>query len=124
MICKKCGFEFVEGLKECPNCQTPNEPAEVKVLLPDERDTFEGVTIEETTSEKSEEYRVYNNDKAESSQRGTHVYHSSVTFGGLGFLWQILILLVVAGIIFVLLPTFLLIFMVMAAFYFILRLFR
>lgn len=124
MICKKCGFEYVEGLKECPNCQTPNESAEVKVLLPDERDTFEGVTIEETTSEKSEEYRVYDSDKTESSQRGTHVYHSSVTFGALGFLWQILILLVVAGIIFVLLPTFLLIFMVMAAVYFILRLFR
>ena len=47
MICKKCGFEYVDNLKECPNCQTPNEPEETKVLNADERDTFKGITIDE-----------------------------------------------------------------------------
>jgi hypothetical protein len=34
-------------LEGMPQLQAPNEPAETKILLPYERDTFEGVTIDD-----------------------------------------------------------------------------
>ena len=123
MICKKCGFEYVDNLKECPNCQTPNEPEEAKVLNADERDTFKGITIDEAEGTESTG-NGSSEDKNEGVFKGTHVYHTSVSVGHFGFIWQLLFLLVVAGIVFILLPAFLLVFMAMAALYFLLRLFR
>ncbi len=124
MICKKCGFEYVDNLKECPNCQTPNEPEEAKVLQADERDTFTGITIEEAEGTESKSYNISSDDNKEDGFKGTHVYHTSVSVGSFGFLWQLLFLIVVAGIVFILLPAFLLVFMAIAALFFILRLFR
>ena len=123
MICKKCGFEYVDNLKECPNCQTPNEPEEAKVLGADERDTFKGITIDEDEGTESSGTSG-SGDKNEDVFKGTHVYHTSVSVGHFGFLWQLLFLIVVAGIVFILLPAFLLAFMAIAALYFLLRLFR
>ena len=123
MICKKCGFEYVDNLKECPNCQTPNEPEEAKVLGADERDTFKGITIDEDEATESSGTSG-SGDKNEDVFKGTHVYHTSVSVGHFGFLWQLLFLIVVAGIVFILLPAFLLAFMAIAALYFLLRLFR
>src|SRR5574344_3092954 len=110
MICKKCGFEYVDNLKECPNCQTPNEPEEAKVLQADERDTFTGITIEEAEGTESKSYNISSDDNKEDGFKGTHVYHTSVSVGSFGFLWQLLFLIVVAGIVFILLPAFLLVF--------------
>ena len=123
MICKKCGFEYVDNLKECPNCQTPNEPEETKVLNADERDTFKGITIDEAEGTESTGTGG-SADNNEEVFKGTHVYHTSVSVGHFGFLWQLLFLIVVAGIVFILLPAFLLVFMAIAALYFLLRLFR
>ncbi|MGE4589107.1 MAG: hypothetical protein AB7E34_05980 [Acidaminococcaceae bacterium] len=123
MVCKKCGFEYEDNLRECPNCQTPNEPEETKVLNADERDTFKGITIDEAGETENKSYSS-SEDKTENIFKGTHVYHTSVSTGHFGFIWQLLFLIVVAGIVFVLLPAFLLVFMAMAAFYLLLRLFR
>ncbi|MEG0798155.1 MAG: hypothetical protein RSC56_02955 [Acidaminococcaceae bacterium] len=121
MLCKKCGFEFVDGLKECPNCQTPATPAEVKVLSADERDTFDGITIE--GSKEQEEYQTYSKEERTSSATPQgKVYVKS--FGGVSFLWQLLILLLIAGIIFIVLPAFIMIFLAIAAVFFVIRLFQ
>ena len=112
MICKKCGFEYADGLKECPNCQAPNEPAEPVVLTEAERDTFGGVTIETTPRDQGEDYRVYDKDEEEQhrqqeaqqeaqEQFGGFKVH---TFSGVGLLWQIIIIMAIIGIIFFLLP--------------------
>ena len=124
MICKKCGFEYVDNLKECPNCQTLNEPEEAKVLDADERDTFKGITIDETEGTESAGNSRSSDDENEDVFKGTHIYHTSVSVGHFGFLWQLLFLIVVAGFVFILLPAFLLVFMAIAAFYLLLRLFR
>ena len=124
MICKKCGFEYVDNLKECPNCQAPNEPEEAKVLDSDERDTFKGITIDETEGTESAGNSRSSEDENEDVFKGTHIYHTSVSVGQFGFLWQLFFLVVVAGIVFILLPAFLLVFMAIAAFYLLLRLFR
>jgi len=124
MKCKKCGFEYVDNLKECPNCQTPNEPADVKVLNPDERDNFAGITIDEEQGTEKTEFHDSDEAKKENMFRGTHVYHTSVSVGRFGFIWQLLILILVAGIIFIILPAFLLVFMALAAIYFLVRLFK
>lgn len=54
MICKNCGFEYLDSLKECPNCQTQNESLNTKVLTPEQRDHFEGVTINEALDKDSD----------------------------------------------------------------------
>lgn len=53
MICKNCGFEYLDALKECPNCQAKNEALNTEVLTPEQRDHFEGVTINETLDSDS-----------------------------------------------------------------------
>lgn len=106
MICKNCGFEYVDGLKECPNCQTPNEPQEPQVLTQEERDTFAGLTIE-TTPPGSEqgEYKVYEGSEEEAGNTGQRPFGFRVrTFGGVSLLWQILIVLAIVAIIFIVLP--------------------
>ena len=46
MKCSFCGKELERGTHECPYCHCSIE-AEVQVLRPEERDTFDGVTIEQ-----------------------------------------------------------------------------
>lgn len=46
MKCDFCGREVERGTLECPYCHYRFQ-IEPQVLTPDERDTFEGVTIEE-----------------------------------------------------------------------------
>lgn len=47
MICSHCGLEYPDHLAECPNCHTPNDDIAAEVLTEDERDAFEGVTIDQ-----------------------------------------------------------------------------
>ena len=111
MICKQCGFEYADGLKECPNCQAPNEPEEPQVLTEEERDTFGGLTIESTSQDQGEDFKVYDKEEEEKRREeeqeqenqqsyGFHVH----TFSGVGILWQILIILIIVGAIFFILP--------------------
>ncbi|MDD4321472.1 MAG: hypothetical protein PHH31_08045 [Acidaminococcaceae bacterium] len=103
MICKKCGFEYVDGLKECPNCQEPNEPIETKILTKDERDTFNGITIEGSENEKAEEFRVYDADEEREKTNKSHIHVK--TFGlGSSWLWILLFLVILAGLFFFILP--------------------
>lgn len=46
MKCEFCGREVAPGTLECPYCHYQFK-VDAKVLSPDERDTFDGVTIEE-----------------------------------------------------------------------------
>lgn len=46
MKCSFCRKELERGTQECPYCHCSIE-AEVQVLRPEERDTFDGVTIEQ-----------------------------------------------------------------------------
>ena len=105
MICKKCGFEYVDGLKECPNCQAPNLPEEAKVLSKEERDTFDGITIENTPEAGSDGFKVY--DKEEAREETEAEQEEKVKFfslGGTSLLWQLLFIIIIIGIFFFALP--------------------
>ena len=54
MKCSFCGKELERGTQECPYCHCSIE-AEVQVLRPEERDTFDGVTIEQDGNGRTEE---------------------------------------------------------------------
>ena len=60
MICSHCGLEYPDHLAECPNCHTPNDDIAAEVLTEDERDAFEGVTIDQVPD--SDTYRVMDQD--------------------------------------------------------------
>ena len=51
MICKHCGLEYPDDLEACPGCGTLNEEGEAQVMSEEERDAFDGVTIETGTDE-------------------------------------------------------------------------
>jgi len=117
MICKKCGFEYVDGLKECPNCQTQNEPLEVKVLTQDERDTFDGITIEDTKSENEKGFRVYEGEEERETPKhnGIHIQ----TFGlGSSWIWRLIFFVVIIGLIFFVLPMLAVVFFIGAVCYY------
>ena len=120
MICKKCGFEYVDGLKECPNCQTPNEPEEATVLTESERDSFAGVTIEDVGNEaKGSDYKVYEEKQQEEERRQENPQFRVHTIGGgRSILWQIVIILLVLCFVFFILPTLAIFFIIAATAYF------
>lgn len=124
MKCSFCGKELERGTQECPYCHCRIE-AEVQVLRPEERDTFDGVTIEQDGStengarmeDASTEHRAY-----EQNTGGPQIRVHS--FGcGSGILMTLLILGGILAIFFFLLPTFLIFAAIGAVVVFIMRLF-
>lgn len=60
MVCQQCGLEYPDELTECPGCHIPNEETATTVMSEDERDSFEGITIDSTPD--SDTYRVMDQD--------------------------------------------------------------
>lgn len=104
MICKFCHREFEDGMSECPYCHYVVETT-AKVLSQDERDTFEGVTIEtdgsihdsnvrreEQGQDAEEETREAQEESG--SQGGFHLFNLSSSL-----LWGGLVLLIILGVV-------------------------
>lgn len=119
MLCKFCRHEFDDSLTECPYCHRIVE-VEPQSLTREERDSFSGTTIEADGSVRDDRNRsdsyIYEERDAYDPQEGygrqedarsdragsgIHVYR----FGGL-MTWLITIL-VILGLVFFLLPAFL-----------------
>lgn len=63
MICKHCGLEYPDDMEASPGCGTPNEDVEAQVMSEEERDAFDGVTIETGQEDRREgEWRVYDRE--------------------------------------------------------------
>lgn len=63
MICKHCGLEYPDDMEACPGCGTPNEDVEAQVMTAEERDAFEGVTIETGREDSRDgDWRVYDRE--------------------------------------------------------------
>lgn len=63
MICKHCGLEYPDDMEACPGCGTPNEDVEAQVMTAEERDAFEGVTIETGQEDPRDgDWRVYDRE--------------------------------------------------------------
>jgi hypothetical protein len=106
MRCPHCGAEPDSLTGKC-DCREAEAEAEVKILTPEEREGFHGVTIDDRPAER--------NNHEYSNSSGQRIYVRQVTFGsGGGGLWTKLVMLAVfAAFIFVFLPV--LLFFVAAA---------
>lgn len=83
MRCENCGAE-VDLNGKCPNCHTENN--EIKVLSPEEKHDFRGITIDQTGQRTAEESRDYQDAR----QR---IYVRQVNFSSVktGFFLKLLI---------------------------------
>ena len=69
MICKHCGLEYPDDLEACPGCGTLNEEGEAQVMSEEERDAFDGVTIETGTDEENRgDWKVYDREDIRKEQ--------------------------------------------------------
>lgn len=63
MICKHCGLEYPDDLDACPGCGAANEDVEAQVLSEEERDSFDGMTIETgPETGPADDYKVYDRE--------------------------------------------------------------
>ena len=120
MLCEFCKHEFDDSLTECPYCHKKID-IEAKSLTREERDSFDGTTIEMEGSGGEEGYtrRAEYQEKdsywqQDDFRQGDRPYEDSrnsdrlkvYRLGG-GLLTWIIFALVILGIIFLVLPTFL-----------------
>ncbi len=97
MNCTQCGFELEDGAAVCPNCGM--ELGKVRALAPEERESFEGMTIEAgRPGGDSDEYR--------SEGPGRRVYARRIEIGNSpgGILLWVLIGTVLALLVLISLP--------------------
>ena len=119
MLCEFCKHEFDDSLTECPYCHKKVD-IEAKSLTREERDSFDGTTIEMEGSAREEgytkraEYQEKDSYWQDDFRRGDRPYEDSrnsdrlkiYRLGG-GLLTWIIFALIVLGIIFFILPAFL-----------------
>ena len=107
MRCPKCNEEMNGESSVCSRCS--GEAAEVKVLRPDERDDFKGLTIQQgagSTEEQDHRAESAGNYEYRSEGPGHRVYVRQVSFGSrpFGFLTKLVIAAMILFFIFVALP--------------------
>lgn len=128
MKCDFCGREVEERLTECPYCHYQLKK-ETQVLSPDERDTFEGITIEEDGSTSSSDKTTraddsYRRGYDSSRQAGPQPHFKVKTVNiNSGILMTLLIIGGILALFFFLLPAFLIFAAVGAVIVFLLKLF-
>ena len=121
MLCEFCHHEFDDSLTECPYCHKKVD-IEAKSLTREERDSFDGTTIEmeglpgEESYRKRAEYQEKDSYRQQDDayQRADRSYEGNrysdrlkvYRLGG-GLLTWIIFALIVLGIIFFILPAFL-----------------
>ena len=135
MKCGFCGREVEKGVLECPYCHYRFE-VDAQVLTPDERDTFEGVTIEQDGS--TVDNKNMTNGQGAGYEQGTRDGYGQGSYSGQqqgpqikvhhfgcgsSILMTLLILGGILALFFFLLPTFIVFAAIGAVVVFILRLF-
>lgn len=71
MRCDHCGSNIVDGATRCSTCG--NQVSQVSVLSPHERESFDGVTIEQDGGERSERHDYSHQQR---------VYFHQINLGG------------------------------------------
>lgn len=128
MECGFCKRQVPPGTVECPYCHYRFK-VDAKVLTPEERDTFEGDTINDDgsiggNSKRNDDTHINVNTSRQDADYGGVNYIKVHNVGCSGsILTTLLILIVILALFFFLLPTFLIFAAVGAVVVFILRLF-
>ncbi len=123
MICPNCQRSIDDEQTKCSYCETEVENLDARPMSDQEVSAYQGVTIDqegnsyEGTSRGSETKQSYQQNKANSG-----VYVKTYNFPG-GLFSTIVAMLVIAGVVFFLLPTFLIIAFLLVAVWFVVRMF-
>jgi hypothetical protein len=100
MRCEQCGTEFSDDCRVCPECS--HSLSEVEILTPEEREDFQGITIENPghEAERQDDYTY----EYHGPHKGVYVRGFNFNFGKGGLLNRILVGLIVAGVLFLAAP--------------------
>ena len=96
MHCPNCGAQLHTGAENCPNC---GYETGVSVLSRQERDSFNGITIDEAS--KSGEHRQYSSDETDN---GSRIKRISLSFGSTGWMGKLMVAAILALLVFFFLP--------------------
>jgi hypothetical protein len=102
MRCEQCGAEFNDAGKTCPECGYFF--GEVEVLTPEDREDFQGITIE-SPGREGERQADYNYEYHD-SQKGVYVRQFNFNSGKGGLLNRIMVGLIIAVVLFLAFPMF------------------
>jgi hypothetical protein len=102
MRCNRCGAESESDNGVCPNCGERTDGAEVEVLPPEERDEFQGITIEQNPQASGDE-RGYSDYEYHDPHKGVYVRRINLSGKG-GWFGGILAGLAVLAFIFLVFP--------------------
>ena len=102
MYCHKCQTEISPESKTCPHCGEMQH--RVEVLSPEERENFQGITIEANTGERQRRDYYESEEEYSDPRKGVYVRRFSFGGGSGNFLNRILIGLIVLGMLFLAFP--------------------
>lgn len=103
MYCHKCQTEIDSESKTCPQCGEIQH--RVEVLSPEERENFQGVTIEANSDERQHrDYYEYENEEYSEPRKGVYVRRFNFGSGKGNLLNRILVGLIVLGVLFLAFP--------------------
>lgn len=105
MYCKNCGTPLDPSMTVCKKCEHDVIEAEVEVLTPEEKDSFQGVTIDTNEAGAQERER----EQAHSRQ-SVYFKHSTLNLSQTGFLFKFLLAALIIFMMVVILPIALLVF--------------
>ena len=98
MRCPNCGNDSPQNEVNCPVCQTPLNA--VQVLTPEERENFDGATINSGTPDQT----YYDSDQTADPGRRVYVRQINLGDGKLGILPRLIIAALILILIFLFLP--------------------
>jgi hypothetical protein len=96
--CTVCGAEIQSDTGQCPKCKEIEN--NVQVLTPEEKQDFDGITIEQDVEKRAEEQYTY-----QSYNKNQRIYVKHVNFGGrMGLFTKLILCIIFIGLIVVALP--------------------
>jgi hypothetical protein len=102
MRCYRCGTEVETENGVCPNCGERLDGSEIEVLPPEERDEFQGITIEQNPQTSGDEGGYYHYEY-HGPHKGVYVRRINLSGKG-GWLSRILVGLMILAVIFFIFP--------------------
>lgn len=106
MQCPNCYGKIQDGTDNCPHC---GRESAVTVLSRQERDSFDGITIEGETGDTRRQYHSYD------AGNQSRVKHINVSFGSSGWTGKLIVAAVLAILVFFFLPVLLFILLAVGA---------
>jgi hypothetical protein len=113
--CTVCGDEIQSDIGQCSKCKEIE--SNVQVLTPEEKQEFEGITIEQETDKRNEEQYKY-----QSFNENQRIYVKHINIGGnMGFFTKMILAICFIGLIVIALPIALVLISVVGFFLYIMR---